>query len=234
MFSWYNDVGTQTQRHLPRSFSMKFCPSCRETKDENAFSRNCTKPDGLNYRCRVCAKAANASRYLENREAILARNRAWELANPEKRREKERRNYRKNPDHHTARQREWRAANQHRAADIGKRSRIKNVESTLRAVFSGYRKRAEKRALAWCLDFSAFRALVLNTVCAYCGVSPVTDANGIARLGIDRVDNMLGYSADNIVPCCKLCNNMKCALHTQEFLDHVHRIASFNKLQEAI
>lgn len=42
--------------------------------------------------------------------------------------------------------------------------------------------------------------------------------------GIDRVDSSLGYTVDNVVPCCKLCNQAKNNLSKQEFVDWVKRV----------
>jgi hypothetical protein len=42
--------------------------------------------------------------------------------------------------------------------------------------------------------------------------------------GIDRVDNTLGYSKENCVSCCKICNYMKQVLTLEEFYSHIRRI----------
>ena len=41
-----------------------------------------------------------------------------------------------------------------------------------------------------------------NTNCSYCD-------NKINELGIDRIDNKMGYTLNNVVPCCSRCNFMK-------------------------
>lgn len=40
----------------------------------------------------------------------------------------------------------------------------------------------------------------------------------IKHNGLDRVDNDLGYSVDNVVTCCKYCNQAKMAMTVNEFL----------------
>lgn len=47
--------------------------------------------------------------------------------------------------------------------------------------------------------------------CYYCSAS-------IQTIGIDRVNNERGYTVDNIVPCCKLCNYAKQGLSKAEFV----------------
>ena len=37
--------------------------------------------------------------------------------------------------------------------------------------------------------------------------------------GIDRVDNLMGYTLNNVVACCKNCNTMKKDLNKEEFLN---------------
>jgi hypothetical protein len=62
--------------------------------------------------------------------------------------------------------------------------------------------------------------------CAYCGmdseqlyalniVNPRTKKRYEAN-GVDRIDNGTGYSLENLVPCCALCNQIKSQLLTYE------------------
>jgi hypothetical protein len=48
--------------------------------------------------------------------------------------------------------------------------------------------------------------------------------------GVDRVENSLGYSVDNCVACCKICNWMKLTLSVDEFKAHVIKIARHMEL----
>lgn len=54
--------------------------------------------------------------------------------------------------------------------------------------------------------------------CYYCGKQRC--------LGIDRVDNAKGYTIDNCVPCCGICNNMKRDLSQKVFLNKVQEISN--------
>ena len=42
--------------------------------------------------------------------------------------------------------------------------------------------------------------------------------------GIDRIDNNLGYTTENTVPCCKICNCAKNTMTQEEFRAWVKRI----------
>lgn len=61
---------------------------------------------------------------------------------------------------------------------------------------------------------------MINSVCSYCGIKE--------KLGIDRVDNSVGYTKENSVPCCKLCNFMKKAMSRNDFLSRIKKIYEFN------
>lgn len=44
--------------------------------------------------------------------------------------------------------------------------------------------------------------------------------------GIDRIDNQKGYSLDNVVACCRICNNAKSDMTVHEFHSWIMRIAA--------
>ena len=62
---------------------------------------------------------------------------------------------------------------------------------------------------------------LLSSLCHYCG-----NTNDI---GIDRVDNSLGYTLENSVSCCSKCNYMKKTLNVENFLLHIAKIYNYNK-----
>lgn len=49
--------------------------------------------------------------------------------------------------------------------------------------------------------------------------------NTIVKIcGVDRVDSSKGYTIDNVVPCCDICNRMKLDKDITEFFDTIKRI----------
>lgn len=68
--------------------------------------------------------------------------------------------------------------------------------------------------------------------CYYCGAKPsnsynMKGSNGAFKYnGLDRVDNSLGYSVNNCVPCCKMCNVAKSTRSVNDFLTWAHRVYS--------
>jgi len=43
-------------------------------------------------------------------------------------------------------------------------------------------------------------------------------------LGIDRMNNEVGYIITNVVPCCKICNWCKSNLTIQEFREWINKV----------
>lgn len=71
--------------------------------------------------------------------------------------------------------------------------------------------------------------------CKYCGNPPQnewkhkTNDNIILKYqGIDRVDPSKGYTINNTVPCCKMCNYAKRDYTEQEFLDWIYKVYTYN------
>lgn len=85
------------------------------------------------------------------------------------------------------------------------------------AAYKRYAFGAYKRSLEFELTSDDVDSLITKD-CDYCGISPAK--------GIDRVDNAVGYTLENCVPCCKTCNVMKMTLSVSDFINHVRRIAS--------
>ena len=80
-------------------------------------------------------------------------------------------------------------------------------------VFRRYRTCAKARKHDFNLTRDEFYELSQSN-CFYCGSKPkqIThsrNGNNFTYNGIDRYDNDLGYSIENSVPCCALCNKMK-------------------------
>ncbi len=70
-----------------------------------------------------------------------------------------------------------------------------------RLALSLYKSNARRRGLAWALEDEHALDLLITDHCFYCGAPPTN--------GIDRVNNLKGYVEDNVVSCCRMCNNAK-------------------------
>lgn len=99
-------------------------------------------------------------------------------------------------------------------------------------LYREYRQNAERRDLSFFLTKEQFVSYLYEN-CFYCGEPPlncmtkekVTGEEKYYFNGIDRVNNKGGYSVDNCVTCCKLCNHAKNNLSKEDFISLAKRIA---------
>ncbi len=87
-----------------------------------------------------------------------------------------------------------------------------------RGKWASYKACAQNRCIEWNINREEFESFWQKD-CFYCG-SPIDN------IGIDRVDNDRGYSIDNIVPCCTMCNKMKMDISQKKFIERVKLIAN--------
>jgi hypothetical protein len=72
---------------------------------------------------------------------------------------------------------------------------------------------------------------LIFSACHYCGCLPnqMYSWYEIKFNGIDRVNNKIGYEADNCVTCCMMCNFAKRDLSYKTFIDWLNTIVEFRK-----
>lgn len=75
---------------------------------------------------------------------------------------------------------------------------------------------AIKRDYDVSISFDEFKEII-SKPCAYCGEKD-------KRIGIDRINNDIGYILENCNPCCKYCNMMKKDMILDEFIEHIQKI----------
>lgn len=97
-------------------------------------------------------------------------------------------------------------------------------------VYNQYVRNANKRDLEFNLDIDTFIKLVLLN-CHYCGCEPSKifsdgkkSINPVLCNGIDRLDSKVGYTINNSVPCCHVCNRAKMDMGVEEFYEWITRI----------
>lgn len=100
-----------------------------------------------------------------------------------------------------------------------RRSKKKNqYHKTPSARYRVYKYGAVKRNLRFELTMDDFLSL-WNKECYYCN-------DAIHGIGIDRIDNNVGYTADNVVSCCIRCNIMKRSMGRGEFIEQCSKVAA--------
>jgi hypothetical protein len=115
------------------------------------------------------------------------------------------------------------------AGDYRKRDESGDLNSSWTHYLDGYIRSANKRGFEFSLLPEKFKELC-RLPCHYCDNPPNNNRNfGGGRIltnvnGIDRKNSSEGYTNENCVSCCKICNKMKSTLTTEEFIAHVERI----------
>lgn len=127
--------------------------------------------------------------------------------------------------------------------NCGKRLGIFNIKPNkggpLKKLFGTYKRQAIRRGYEWNLTRDEFKEFLFK-LCFYCGGepkskyntssnTPVIDNNLIYN-GIDRKNNKLGYSKENCITACGICNRMKMNLDYRDFLDKIKKINDTLKL----
>lgn len=116
----------------------------------------------------------------------------------------------------------------------------KDPSLTLRKrLFATYIRNANRRNLEFALTFEYFCELT-EKKCYYCGAEPErvyyrserVEYHYIKTNGIDRADNNGGYSEQNSVPCCEICNRGKSNLTPEAWESHIARLVSFRSHHE--
>lgn len=111
----------------------------------------------------------------------------------------------------------------------GKKLRLPDGVASRNNAWAGMRNRAKRYGRVWELDDAVFDTLI-KLPCYYCGAPPGNKATSyvsgsmVVYQGIDRIDSNQGYTKENSVPCCGICNRWKSDIPVEEFKAHVKRI----------
>lgn len=73
-----------------------------------------------------------------------------------------------------------------------------------RARYLYTRREAQRRGKTFDLTLPEYEALI-SRPCHYCGC----DLAASQSTSLDRIDNDKGYSAGNVLPCCRACNQIR-------------------------
>jgi 5-methylcytosine-specific restriction endonuclease McrA len=108
-------------------------------------------------------------------------------------------------------------------------SRVPAGHTSKIGLFNSYKKASLRRNLNFYLTFERFLELTSSN-CFYCGNVPSNTykvrSHKYTYNGIDRVFNDIGYTEDNSVTCCEICNKAKRDLEPKQFLDWIKRIST--------
>lgn len=124
-----------------------------------------------------------------------------------------------NKEYRAEQTREYCRLNKEMIAKRGREGR-KKIKVRMREV----KACAKQRDILFTLTDEQTKALLIGE-CHYCYSSYPSSP---VCIGIDRVDNDVGYTSENCVTCCWTCNSMKGKLSVEQFMRHLMRIAHHN------
>jgi hypothetical protein len=121
---------------------------------------------------------------------------------------------------------------------VAKRFTLPDNQGLINELYKNYKSSAINRGYEFLLSKENFKNLIFNN-CYYCGSEPLKNIslsrrrkiiiNDFKYNGIDRLNNETGYTLENVVSCCYICNNAKNILTEKEFLEWIEKIYSYQK-----
>ena len=105
-------------------------------------------------------------------------------------------------------------------------------EASSNRLISSYIGNSKRRNIKF--ELTKEQMLVLfKSKCFYCGCDPSAISNSkkchgeYVYNGIDRLDNVNGYTIENVVSCCKQCNYKKGSQSYDAFLNWIKRVYEY-------
>lgn len=119
---------------------------------------------------------------------------------------------------------------------------VVNEESVFKRRWRSIKSGARKRKLIVEITYEDFKEMA-KLPCYYCRTEPTkswiksravdADGNTIVAYadlhGLDRLDSTIGYTIENVVTCCLICNRMKSDLSVEQFYRKVSEIYEYNQ-----
>lgn len=123
--------------------------------------------------------------------------------------------------------------------NLNRHKKPKSEDSMYNLLYRNCKCSSRYRNLKFSLSLHEHKSLVIQN-CYYCGSSPTINQrvgkNGklvgtpIPYNGIDRINSDVGYTLENCVPCCPMCNKMKMEQSTDEFMKKLLEIFNTHNL----
>ena len=140
-------------------------------------------------------------------------------------------------DHHRDKVRKWKrewattpkgleSARKWKTSPRGRKSVRKWYRNNPIAMYFIYKASSKRRKISFRIGKKLFISL-LSMPCHYCGLR--AEDSIPKRNGLDRVNNNIGYTKNNVVTCCLNCNQMKGKRTVDEFIKHIKNIIKHQK-----
>lgn len=109
------------------------------------------------------------------------------------------------------------------------RKQRKEYLKTVAGRFAQGKGSSKARELEWSISLEDY-SLLLNQSCYYCGRKLAT----IKGVSLDRIDNQKGYSKDNVLPSCGICNiirsNILTVAETKVAMEAILKFRKYKRL----
>ena len=96
--------------------------------------------------------------------------------------------------------------------------RTSEYHTTYKGKYTLFISQAKFRNIECNISLEEYNNIIAKN-CEYC--------DSHEGVGIDRLNSDLGYSSDNVVPCCQICNYGKNTLSKNDFINHILRIKKY-------
>lgn len=114
----------------------------------------------------------------------------------------------------------------------GKKMRANDDSRSKLLVYGNYKRHAQERGFVFLIQKEDFYQIIVLP-CIYCGDSNVSYSNPpkeaewgkqFRYTGIDRIDPSIGYTKENIQPCCIKCNRAKSDMTEADFAEWISKV----------
>jgi len=172
---------------------MKYCPKCKQNKEENEFYRDKVMKGGLYVYCKKCSKDYDKKRYPKEQERRRKQAKKWR---------------RQNREHFNKIRNEWQKRNPEKMKRYSKKYRL-NIKSRFPKLKYAGAKFKKEDFLGW-YDKQ-------KKECFYCGI-PENELSNNKKFLLTATDGKLTfdkknpegeYTLDNMVLSCMRCNLIK-------------------------
>jgi hypothetical protein len=187
----------------------KKCRSCKKTKSVDLFRKKNDTKDGLQSLCKECAKERDKIRYQKIKKKLKKKLKAKRKANPEyykaineKSRNKHRDRYLETKRRYAKRP-EVLEKERERNKTPQRKKTMEKSNSSIKARFRSSKSQAAHRGIIWDLTLETYEAII-KMPCYYC--NDKLCVKGKYGVGLDRLDNSLGYVFGNVVSSGGMCN----------------------------
>lgn len=212
----------------------KKCYYCKRELAINMFDNSSKSKDGYASTCKEC-KIKKKEYYQKNKDEILEKCSDYRRTHKEEKAARDKKYAQAHKEQRRQYQKEYRESHKKINAEYQKQYRIKNKDrldeykKSPHNRYKTYKNNAKNKNRIF--DFTEDEFVKMSKLpCVYCGEYSDT-YNEEPFNGIDRIDSNLGYSADNCVPCCAICNRMKMDMDVDAWFNKMKQIANYCNYQ---